>query len=80
MLELALLRGTRPQAGSAGLVRDFAGFRGELVKLKAKQASSLHASEQRARLKDEELDRAHHLIAALQAALAPLENLAPKAL
>ncbi len=30
-LELALLRGTRPQAGSAGLASDFARFRGELA-------------------------------------------------
>ncbi|MEA2862335.1 MAG: ATP-dependent helicase/nuclease subunit, partial [Bradyrhizobium sp.] len=32
-LELALLRGTRPQAGSAGLKRDFTRFRAELGKL-----------------------------------------------
>src|SRR6266852_7491863 len=34
VLELALLRGTRPQAGSEGLARDFTRFRGELAKLK----------------------------------------------
>ncbi len=76
VLELALLRGTRPQAGSEGLARDFARFRGELAKLKRRETSSLHASEPRTRLGDGELDRAQQLIAALQAALSPLENLA----
>src|SRR6202022_4376816 len=76
VLELALLRGTRPQAGSAGLARDFARFRGELAKLRAGETSSLHASEPRTRLGDQELDRAHQLIAQLQTALAPLESLA----
>ena len=74
-LELALLRGTRPQAGSGGLVRDFARFRGELAKLRNGETCSLHPSEPRTRLKDEELDQAQRLIAALQAALAPLESL-----
>jgi ATP-dependent helicase/nuclease subunit B len=74
-LELALLRGTRPQAGSGGLARDFARFRAELAKLRKGEVSSLHASEPRTRLRDEQLDRAHQLMACLQAALAPLENL-----
>jgi ATP-dependent helicase/nuclease subunit B len=76
VLELAVLRGTRPQAGSAGLAHDFAGFRGEIAKLGTEQPSSLHKSEQRVRLKNDQLDRAQSLIGALQAALAPLENLA----
>jgi ATP-dependent helicase/nuclease subunit B len=76
VLELALLRGTRPQAGSEGLARDLARFRNELAKLKRRETSSLHASEPRTRLGDGELDRAYQLIAALQAALSPLENLA----
>ena len=67
VLELALLRGTRPQAGSSGLARDFDRFRDELRKLSDGETSSLHASEQRARLRDEELDQARALIAALQA-------------
>jgi ATP-dependent helicase/nuclease subunit B len=75
VLELALLRGTRPQAGSAGLARDFARFRAELVKLRNDETSSLHRAEPRTRLKDAALDRAHDLMAALQAALSPLENL-----
>jgi ATP-dependent helicase/nuclease subunit B len=75
VLELALLRGTRPQAGSEGLARDLARFRGELAKLKRRETSSLHASEPRTRLGDGDLDRAHRLIAQLQAALSPLENL-----
>ena len=74
-LELALLRGTRPPGGSDGLARDFGRFRAELAKLRARETSSLHASEPRTRLRDKELDRAQSLIAALQTALAPLESL-----
>jgi ATP-dependent helicase/nuclease subunit B len=76
VLELALLRGTRPPGGTRGLVQDFARFRGELAKLKRGETSSLHVSEPRARLGDEELDRAQGLIEALRSALSPLENLA----
>jgi ATP-dependent helicase/nuclease subunit B len=75
VLELALLRGTRPQAGSAGLARDFDRFRVELGKLRKKETSSLHASEPRAKLRDEELDQAQSLITALQKALSPLESI-----
>lgn len=74
-LELALLRGTRPQAGSAGLARDFVHFRAELAKLRVGETSSLHPSEPRTRLKDDELARAQQLIADLKAALSPLESL-----
>jgi ATP-dependent helicase/nuclease subunit B len=72
-LELALLRGTRPQAGTAGLARDFNRFRVELAKLRRRETSSIHGSEPRAKLRDDELDQAQALIAALQKALAPLE-------
>jgi ATP-dependent helicase/nuclease subunit B len=74
-LELALLRGTRPQAGSGGLAQDFARFRDELAKLRKGETSSLHRAEPRTKLGDPALDRAQGLIAALQAALSPLENL-----
>jgi ATP-dependent helicase/nuclease subunit B len=74
-LELALLRGTRPQPATRGLAQDFSRFRSELTKLRNKEVSSLHASEKRARLDHSELDRAQALIAALQAALAPMESL-----
>ena len=74
-LELALLRGTRPQAGCSGLARDFARFRLELTKLRKGETSSLHGAEPRTRLGDPALDRAQSLIGLLQAALAPLENL-----
>ncbi len=72
-LELALLRGTRPQPGTAGLVRDFDRFRTELKKLRSHEMSSLHASESRAKLRDDELDAAQGLIAALLKAFSPLE-------
>ena len=74
-LELALLRGTRPQAGSSGLARDFTRFRLELEKFKTGETLSLHASEPRTRLESEQLDSAQGLIARLQAALQPLESL-----
>jgi ATP-dependent helicase/nuclease subunit B len=74
VLELALLRGTRPQAGSSGLAADFARFRDELRKLNKGETSSLHRAEPRTRLGDRELDRAGQLIAALRSALAPLEG------
>ena len=76
-LELALLRGTRPQSGTSGLARDFERFREELDKLDRGEVSSLHRAEPRARLTREQIDRARALISALQSALAPLESLAP---
>ncbi|MGY3619652.1 double-strand break repair protein AddB [Bradyrhizobium sp. USDA 10063] len=75
VLELALLRGTRPQAGSEGLARDFERFRSELAKLRRGETSSLHALEQRTRLRDVELDQAQSLISKLRAVLSPLESL-----
>ncbi len=77
VLELALLRGTRPQAGSRGLAEELDRFRLELKNLRAGTTSSLHRSEPRTRLTGEELDGAHRLIVRLQSALAPLENLNP---
>ncbi|MEN3289306.1 MAG: ATP-dependent helicase/nuclease subunit, partial [Bradyrhizobium sp.] len=74
-LELAVLRGTRPQPGTAGLARDFTRFRNEHDKLHRREVSALHRAEPRASLKPEALDRAQALIGALQKALAPLENL-----
>jgi len=75
-LELALLRGTRPPPGCAGLAREFSSFRDELAKLHAREDSALHPSEPRANLAEAELDPVAALIAALQAALAPLESAA----
>ena len=74
-LEMALLRGTRPEAQSAGLAQDFTRYRHELAELKAGRPSALHPSEPRARLIDQRLDDAQQLIAQLQGALAPLESL-----
>jgi ATP-dependent helicase/nuclease subunit B len=76
VLELSLLRGTRPRAGSIGLAADFERFRDELRRLGHGETSSLHRAEPRARLKDHELDQAQSLIASLGKALAPLEGLA----
>ena len=76
-LELALLRGTRPEQGCAGLAKDFTRFRDELAKLRRGVTSALHPSEPRTRLADAELDQAQTLIVQLQAALAPLESIDP---
>jgi ATP-dependent helicase/nuclease subunit B len=75
-LELAILRGTRPPAGTGGLLREFNRFREELAKLWRSDASALHRAEPRARLKSEDLNRIEALIDALQKALAPIETLA----
>jgi ATP-dependent helicase/nuclease subunit B len=76
-LELALLRGTRPEAGGGGLAKSFVRFRLELAEFRAGKTSTLHGSEPRTRLKDEDLDKAQWLIACLQAALLPLEAIDP---
>ena len=58
-LELALLRGTRPQPGSKGLVEDFARFRGELAKLRSKRESHRSTGRSSGRgCTDWQLDRA----------------------
>jgi ATP-dependent helicase/nuclease subunit B len=74
-LEQAVLRGTRPAAGSNGLKQEFANFRQELARLQRRETSTLHWSETRTRLKDEDLAAAAALIDRVQAALAPLESL-----
>jgi ATP-dependent helicase/nuclease subunit B len=74
-LELTLLRGTRPQAGSEGIAADFTRFRDELRKLRKGETSSLHSAELRTRIGDHDLDRVETLISALREALAPLEGL-----
>jgi ATP-dependent helicase/nuclease subunit B len=76
-LELTLLRGTRPAAGSGGLAKEFARFREELAKLDRGEASTLHRAEPRTRLASADLDHVEALIAQLQAALAPLETTNP---
>jgi len=66
-LQLALLRGTRPSPGSAGLKKDFARFRDELL--------SLHRNDPRRSLEHADLDAVEKLIAQLSDALGPLENI-----
>jgi len=74
-LEMALLRGTRPAAGTSGLMRDIVRFREELAKLRRNETSALHYAEPRTKLKDADLDQAQSLISRLQEALAPLESI-----
>ena len=74
-LEIALLRGTRPQGGSTGLAQDLSRFRRELIQLRAGESSSLHKAEPRSELRDEELNAAEALISRVKSALSPLESL-----
>ena len=75
ILELALLRGTRPQAGTAGWRATSTRFRGELEKLRS-QRDILAARLRAARETEGSTNsiEAQALIAALQTALAPLES------
>jgi len=74
-LELAVLRGTRPSAGSAGLEREFARFASELARFRRNEPCFLHRSEKRAQLSGEDEAAITALIASLRQALAPLETL-----
>ncbi|MET0925395.1 MAG: double-strand break repair protein AddB [Xanthobacteraceae bacterium] len=74
-LEMAVLRGPRPRAGSAGLAQALAGFRADLGKFRRKEPSDLHPSDPRTLLSERELDAAAALLERLTAALAPLETL-----
>lgn len=67
VLERAVLRGPRPQAGTAGLARTLAGFR--IAQLK------LHPSDPRKTITRAELNLADDLVARLEGALVPLEGL-----
>jgi ATP-dependent helicase/nuclease subunit B len=66
-LERAVLRGPRPKQGTAGLEGALDTFR--------KQRGTLHRSDPRRFLNEEQLDAAASLIAKLRAALTPLESL-----
>ncbi|HAO39844.1 MAG TPA: double-strand break repair protein AddB, partial [Afipia sp.] len=66
-LELALLRGTRPAPGSAGLKQDFATFRNNIAEL--------HHSDPRRTLSSADLDAVGRLIEQVSTALSPLEDI-----
>lgn len=74
-LELAILRGTRPAPGSAGLKRALAFFRSELDNLKNQRPSSIHRSEPRAKLEEASVEAVSGLIEKLAEAFAPLETI-----
>ena len=76
-LERAILRGPRPQRGTAGLENALTTLRGEFAKARAKQESTLYRSDPRLQLTDSELDAAVELITKLKTAFAPLEKLTP---
>jgi ATP-dependent helicase/nuclease subunit B len=75
-LEMALLRGTRPRAGSEGLRHALATFRAELTKQRKGERSDIHPAEPRANIDDADLDAATDLVRRLADALAPLEGIA----
>jgi ATP-dependent helicase/nuclease subunit B len=66
-LEMAVLRGPRPRAGSEGLAHALATFRAT--------KDTLYRSDPRRKLRNPDLDSAQALVARLGAALAPLEKL-----
>ena len=66
-LELALLRGTRPAPGSAGLKHDLAALRNGITEL--------HHADPRRKLTDADLVAVERLIEQLSAALSPLEEI-----
>ncbi|PYF02360.1 DNA helicase/exodeoxyribonuclease V subunit B [Rhodopseudomonas faecalis] len=74
-LEIAVLRGTRPPPGSAGLAQALARLCSERDKLRRGEVSMLHRSELRAQLGDDAIEAAQRLVTQLGAALAPLETL-----
>jgi ATP-dependent helicase/nuclease subunit B len=78
-LEMAVLRGTRPPAGTAGLARALDAFRDELGRLRRREASLLHRRHPGANLDDATLNAASALVAALSQAFAPLERLSRQA-
>jgi ATP-dependent helicase/nuclease subunit B len=74
-LERAVLRGSRPRPGTAGLIDALETFRAELAKFHRKERCDLHPSDPRIALTDGELQAAAALVVELSAALAPLEDL-----
>jgi ATP-dependent helicase/nuclease subunit B len=74
-LERAVLRGPRPQPGSAGLAHALAALREELAKLRKGEPSDVHPSDPRARLAEWELAAAAELVERLGAALSEMEKL-----
>lgn len=75
-LERAVLRGPRPKAGSAGLAHALETFLVDLVQYRAGAHDLFHRSDQRLTIADDDINAARDLVAALQAALAPLEKAA----
>ncbi|MBN8982525.1 MAG: double-strand break repair protein AddB [Rhizobiales bacterium] len=73
-LELAILRGTRPPPGIAGLSQAFKTFREELENRRRGKPSSIHSSEQRAKIDAGRINAVQELIDRLTAAFKSLEG------
>src|SRR5580698_6479368 len=76
LLKRAVLRGPRPRAGSKDLAHALNTFRDELEKFHRKESTNLHGSDPRVTLGENELAAAADLVTSLDAALAPLEDIA----
>jgi ATP-dependent helicase/nuclease subunit B len=74
-LERAVLRGPRPKPGASGLAHALTTFQAELAKVTRHEPSSLHRSDPRTWLADDQLVDAAALVDELTRALAPLETL-----
>ena len=75
-LERAILRGPRPQGGSAALGHALKSMRGEWDKLQGDARSAIYRNDPQASLTAEEFDAAAELVEKLTKALAPLESVA----
>ena len=74
-LERAILRGSRPSAGTKGLRGALTAKRDQIVRFRAGQESGLHHSDPVLTLTDADLDAAAALIETLGQALKPLEDI-----
>ena len=74
-LELAVLRGPRPAPGCAALAQEIASLRDQLARRSRGEATDLHGSDPRLRLRDGDLADVAALVEKLAAALSPLESI-----
>ncbi len=74
-LERSVLRGPRPQPGSAGLARALATFQAELIKLRRGERSDLHRSDPRVLVAEHDLAAAAALAEQLAPAFKSLEHI-----
>jgi ATP-dependent helicase/nuclease subunit B len=74
-LERAVLRGPRPRPGTEGLAGALTRLREELAKFRRAEPTDLHRADPRTAIADADIGAAQDFVAALAAAIAPLEGL-----